>query len=130
MDKLMSSSWGVACNFDENQNLLSVLCGRSGVPGRVPFSGFSRPEYYAQMRNNETKTLSKKRKAISNPPPIEPRNVSKASEMVEMETDNDTLRPEQIEQWEAQNPIVNHSQIPGFKLRKQLQKQIKEGKCL
>lgn len=128
MDNLMRSSWGIGCNFDDNANLLSVLCGSSGVPGRVPFAGFSRSEYYTQTRDSETKALSKKRKAISNPPGAG--SASKVPESDQMRDDNHTLRPNDIEQWEAQNPIVKHSQFPGQKLRKQLQKQIKAGKCL
>lgn len=132
MHDLATSSWGIACNFDDNSNLLSVLCGRSGVPGRVPYAGFSRPEYYSQTRNIETKQLSRKRKAISNPPATGTGiSASAANEPKsdEMEDECETLKPSQIGQWEAQHPVVRPSQFPGHRLRKSIQKQIKEGKC-
>ena len=128
----MTSSWGWACNFDENNNLMSVLSGRSSIPGRQPYAGFSRPEYYAPIHRLDGTNGARKRKAISDTP----RNDSyyhKMSEIKDKESSNDVktvlLKPSNIMEWESQNPVDRSSQFPGHKLRKDLQRKIKEGKC-
>lgn len=129
---MLYRNWSTDSNFDDNSNLMTVLSGRSSIPGaRPPFAGFSSREFYQQVPPSGDQKQSKKRKATANPPQNmvkETPSDAKTALSDDIDVDMEVLLPSEMARWEQDHPVIKPSQFPGHKLRKSIVKKAQVGK--